>query len=57
MVLGNAVNFIDICVDLEPYFKIYNLVFVHPKSMKLGLMTNLNVVFHVVVSVYRLVKI
>ena len=31
--------------------------FVHPKSIILGKMTNLNMIFHVVVSVYRLVKI
>jgi len=36
---------------------VYNLVSVHPKSMKLGQMTTLNVIFHVVVSVYQLVKI
>ena len=34
-----------------------NLVSVHPKSVILGQMTNLNMVFHIVVSVYRLVKI
>ena len=33
------------------------LVSVRPKSIKLDQMTNLDVIFHVVVSVYRLVKI
>ena len=41
----------------EPYFKVHNLVYVHPKSVILGQMNNLNMVFHMVVSVYRLVKI
>ena len=44
-------------MDFEPYFKVHNLVSVHPKSIILGQMTNLNMIFHVVVSVYRLVNI
>ena len=47
-------------MDFKPYFKVHNLVSVHPKSIILNQMTdlcNLNVIFHVVVSVYRLVKI
>ena len=44
-------------MDFEPYFKVHNLVPVQPKSIILGQMTNLNMVFHVVMSVYRLVKI
>ena len=47
----------DVCMDFGPCFKVYNLVSVHPKSMKLGQMTNLNVIFHVMVSAYRLVTI
>ena len=47
----------DVCMDLEPYFKVHNLVSVHPKNIILGEMTNLNMIFHVVVSDYRLVKI
>ena len=51
----------DICMDFEPYFKVHNLVLVsglvHPKSIILGQMINLDMIFHVVVSVYRLVKI
>ena len=38
-------------MDFEPHFKVHNLVSVHPKN------TNLNMIFHVVVSVYRLAKI
>ena len=41
----------------EPYFKVHNLVNVHPKKIKLGQMTNLNMIFYVMVSDYRLVKI
>ena len=44
-------------MDFEPYFKVHNLVSVNPKSIILGQMTNLNMVFHMVVSVYQLVKI
>ena len=44
-------------MDFEPNFKVHNLVSIHPKSIKLGQMTNFNMNFHVVVSVYRLVKI
>ena len=47
----------DVCMDFEPYFKVHNSVSVHPKSIILGQMTNLYMIFHVVVSVYRLVKI
>ena len=47
----------DVCMDFQTNFKVHNLVSVHPKSIILGQMTNLNMIFHVVVSVYRLVKI
>ena len=50
-------RFRDVCMDFEPYFKAHNLVSVHPKSIILGQMINLNMIFHVVMSVYRLVKI
>ena len=54
---GRCLNIRDVCMDFEPYFKVYNLVSVHSKSTILGQMINLNMIFHVVVSVYRLVKI
>ena len=38
-------------MDFEPCFKVYNLVSIRPKSMKLGQMINLNVIFHMVGSV------
>ena len=47
----------DICMDFEPYFKVHSFASVHPKSIILGQMTNLNMIFHVVMSVYRLGKI
>ena len=37
-------------------FKVHNLVSVHPKGTIFSQMINLNMLFHVVVSVYRLVK-
>ena len=44
-------------MDFDPYLKVHNLVSVHPKNIILGQMTNLNMIVHVVVSVYQLVKI
>ena len=54
---GRCVKIRDVCMDFEPYFKVHILLSVHPKSVILGQMTNLNMVFYIVVSVYRLVKI
>ena len=54
---GRFLKIGDVCMDVEPYFKVHNLVSVYPKSIVLGQMTNLNMIFHVVVSVYQLVKI
>ena len=54
---GRLLKIRDICMDFEPYFMVHNLVSVHPKSIILGQMTNLNMIFYVVMSVYRLVKI
>ena len=44
-------------MDLQPCFKVSNLVSVYLQSAKLGQMTTLYAFFHVVVSPYRLVKI
>ena len=44
-------------MDFEPYFKVQNLVSIYPKSIIFGQMANLNMIIHVMVSVYRLVKI
>ena len=48
---GRYLKISDVCMDFEPHFKVHNLVSVHPKN------TNLNMIFHVVVSVYQLVEI
>ena len=56
MVLGDAVSKLEtFCMDFEPYFKVHNLVSAHPKSIILDQMINLDMIFHVVGSVYRLV--
>ena len=54
---GRCLKIRDVCMDFEPCIKVHNLVAVHPKSIILGQMINLDMIFHVVVSVYRLVKI
>ena len=54
---GRFLKIRDVCMDFDPYFKVHNLAFVQPKSIILCQITNLNMIFHVVVSVYRLVKI
>ena len=54
---GRCLKIRDVCMDLEQHFKAINSVSVHPKSITLGQMINLDTIFHVVVSVYRLVKI
>ena len=45
---GHFLKIRDICMDFEPFFKVHNLVSVHPKSIILGQMTNFNMIFHVV---------
>ena len=54
---GRCLKIRDVCMDFEAYFKVHNLVSVHPKNIKLSQTTNLNMISHVVVSDYRLVKI
>ena len=39
----------DICMDFEQCFKVHNLVVVQLKNTKLGQMTNLNMIFYMVV--------
>ena len=53
MVLGDAVSKLETFVWILSHV----LVSVHPKSITLGQMINLDMIFHVMVSVYRLVKI
>ena len=54
---GRCLKIRDVCMDFEPYFKVDNLVYVNPKNIKLGKLTNLNMIFYVMVSDYRLLKI
>ena len=54
---GRFLKIRDVCMSFVSHFKVHNLVSVYPRSIILGQMTNLNMLFHVVVSVYRLVKI
>ena len=49
---GCCLKIRDVCMDFEAYFKVHSLVSVHPRNIKLGQMTNLNMIFHVVVSDY-----
>ena len=55
MVLGDAVSKLETFVWILKHGQ--SLVSVHPKSIILGQMTNLNMNFRVVMSVHRLVKI
>ena len=48
---GRSLSIREVCMDFEPYFKVHNLVSFYPKNMKLGQMTNLNVIFDVIVAV------
>ena len=47
MVLGDAIS----SMDFGAYFKVHNLFTVHLKSIIFGQLTNLNLIFYVVVSV------
>ena len=50
---GRFLKIRDVCMDFEPYFK----VSVYPRSNVLSQTTNLNMIFNVAVSFYRLLKI
>ena len=54
---GRCLKIRDVCMHFEPYFKVHILVSVQPKSIIPGQMTDHNMIFHVMVSDYRLVKI
>ena len=54
---GRCLKIRDICMDFESYLKVHNLVSVHLKSTIICQMIDLDMIFHVMVSVYRLVKI
>ena len=58
MVLGDAVSKLETFVwILNQIVKVQNFVSIRPKSIKLGQMTILSMIFHVMMSVYRLLKI
>ena len=40
---GRCLKIRDVCMDFQPYFKVHNLVPVHPESIILGQLTNLNI--------------
>ena len=44
-------------MELEPCFMVYNLIVIQLNSTKLGQLTNLKVILHMVVSVHKLDKI
>ena len=52
MIWGDAVSILEM---FKLYFKVHSLVSVQTESIILGQRTNLNVIFHVVGSVYRFV--
>ena len=54
---GRHLKIRDVCMDLEPCFKVHNLVVIQLKNTKLGQMTNLNMIFYMVVSIYKLDQI
>ena len=54
---GRCLKIRDVYMDFEPYFKVHSFVSVHPKNIIPRQMINLNMIFHVEGSVYRLVKI
>ena len=50
---GRHLKIRDVCMDLEPCFKVHNLVVIQLRNTKLGQMTNLNMIFYIVVSIYK----
>ena len=41
---ARCLNIRDVCMDFELFFEVYNVVSDHPKSIKLGQITALNVI-------------
>ena len=48
MVWGDAISKLETFIDLEPCFKVHNLVVIQLKNTKLGQLTNLNMIFYIV---------
>ena len=57
MVLGDAGEKLDICMHFKLCLRVHSLISIQHKSIKLGHVIHLNVIFYVVVSNYRLIKI
>ena len=58
IVLGDTVSKLETFVWIwNRFFKVHNLVVIQLNNTKLGQMTNLNMIFYTVVSVYKLYKI
>ena len=57
MILGDTVSKLETFVWILNHISKSITWSVRPKSIILGQMVNLNMIFHVVVSVYRLVKL
>jgi len=53
----NAIKKLDIWVDSEQCLKVHTLIYAQHGSVGLGRVILLNVIFHVAVSNYHLVKI
>ena len=51
---GRYLKIRDVCMDLEPCFKVHNLAVIQLKNTKLGQMTNFNVIFLMVLSLLNL---
>ena len=54
---GRHLKIEDFCMDLGPCLKVHNLIVIQLNNTNLGQMTNLDVIFYMVVSIYRLHKI
>ena len=53
---GRHLKIRDVCMDLEPCFKVHKMAVIQLKNTKLGQMTNVKVVFHMVVLFYKFDK-
>ena len=43
----------DVCMDLEPCFKVHNVAVIRLKNTKLGQLTNCEVVFRATKTIYQ----
>ena len=54
---GRHLKVRDVSMDLEPCFKVHNLLGIQLNNTKLGQITNLDVIFYMVVLIYKLDQI